>query len=157
MQKITPFLWFDTQAEEAMHFYVSVFKDSKILNINRYSKGAPMPEGTVLTANFELNGLKFVALNGGPVYKFSPATSFVVECDTQEEVDYYWEKLGAGGNYNQCAWLDDKFGVSWQIVPRQLGQLLSAPDPIKAARVMQAMLQMSKIDIAGLQHAYDAS
>ena len=157
MQRITPFLWFDTQAEEAMHFYVSVFRNAKVLSVNRYGKGAPMPEGTVLTASFELNGLKFVALNGGPMYKFSPATSFVVDCETQEEVDYYWEKLGDGGTYNQCAWLDDKFGVTWQIVPKQLGELLSDPDPAKAGRVMQAMMQMQKIDIAGLQKAADAA
>lgn len=157
MQKITPFLWFDGQAEQAMNFYVGIFKNSKVLSVNRYSKGAPLPEGTVLTASFELNGLKFVALNGGPMYKFSPATSFVVDCETQAEVDYYWENLGEGGKYNRCAWLDDKFGVTWQIVPKQLGQLLSAPDPVKAGRVMQAMMQMSKIDIAALQRAYDAN
>ena len=157
MRKITPFLWFDGQAEQAMNFYVGVFKNSKVLSVNRYGKGAPVPEGTVLTASFELDGQQFVALNGGPMYKFSPATSFVVDCDTQEEVDYYWEKLGEGGTYNRCAWLDDKFGVTWQIVPKQLGQLLSDPDPVKAGRVMQAMMQMGKIDIAALQRAYDAS
>lgn len=157
MQKITPFLWFDKQAEEAMNFYVSIFKNAKVLSINRYGKGAPLPEGTVLTASFELNGLKFVALNGVPIYKFSPATSFVVDCDTQEEVDYYWEKLGDGGTYNQCAWLDDKFGVTWQIVPKQLGELLGDPDPVRAGRVMQAMMQMQKIDIAGLQRACDGN
>lgn len=157
MQKITPFLWFDKQAEDAMNFYVSIFKNAKVLSINRYGKGAPLPEGTVLTASFELNGLKFVALNGGPLYKFSPATSFVVDCDTQEEVDYYWEKLGDGGTYNQCAWLDDKFGVTWQIVPKQLGELLGDPDPVRAGRVMQAMMQMQKIDIAGLQRACDGN
>ena len=157
MQKITPFLWFDRQAEQAMNFYVGIFKNSKVLSVNRYGKGAPLPEGTVLTASFELNGLKFVALNGGPMYKFSPATSFVVDCDTQAEVDYYWEKLGEGGKYNRCAWLDDKFGVTWQVVPKQLGQLLSAPDPVKAGRVMQAMMQMSKIDIATLQRAHDGN
>jgi predicted 3-demethylubiquinone-9 3-methyltransferase (glyoxalase superfamily) len=157
MQKITPFLWFDGQAEEAMNFYVSIFKNSKVLSVNRYGKGAPMPEGTVLTASFELNGLKFVALNGGPMYKFSPATSFVVGCEDQAEVDYYWDKLGAGGKYNQCAWLDDKFGITWQVVPNQLGQLLSDPDPVKAGRVMQTMMQMSKIDIAELQRAHAAN
>ena len=155
MQRITPFLWFDGQAEEAMNFYVSVFTNSKVLSVNRYGKGAPMPEGTVLTTSFELNGLKFVALNGGPMYKFSPATSFVVDCDNQAEVDYYWDKLGAGGKHNQCAWLDDQFGVTWQIVPKQLGELLSDPDPAKAGRVMQAMMKMQKIDIAELQRAYD--
>jgi predicted 3-demethylubiquinone-9 3-methyltransferase (glyoxalase superfamily) len=153
MHRITPFLWFDGQAEEAMSFYVSIFKNAKVLSVNRYGKGAPMPEGTVLTASFELDGQRFVALNGGPMYKFSPATSFVVDCDTQAEVDYYWDKLGEGGKPNRCAWLDDKFGVTWQIVPKQLGQLLSDPDPVKAGRVMQAMMQMSKIDIAGLQRA----
>jgi predicted 3-demethylubiquinone-9 3-methyltransferase (glyoxalase superfamily) len=157
MQKITPFLWFDGQAEEAMDFYVSIFKSSNVLSVNRYGKGAPMPEGTLLTASFELNGLRFVALNGGPMYKFSPATSFVVDCEDQAEVDYYWDRLGTGGNYNRCAWLEDKFGVTWQIVPKQLGQLLSDPDPVKAGRVMQAMMQMSKIDIAGLQRASNAT
>lgn len=156
MQNITPFLWFDGHAEEAMNFYVSVFKDAKVLSMNRYGKGAHLPEGTVLTASFTLNGLKFVALNGGPMYRFSPATSFVIDCENQAEVDHYWEKLGAGGKYNRCAWLDDKFGVTWQVVPRQLGQFLSDPDPVKAGRVMQAMMQMSKIDIATLQRAYDA-
>ena len=157
MQKITPFLWFDGQAEQAMNFYVSIFKNSKVLSVNRYGKGAPLPEGTVLTASFDLNGMKFIALNGGPMYKFSPATSFVVDCDRQEEVDYYWEKLGEGGKYNRCAWLDDKFGVTWQIVPKQFGQLLSDPDPVKAGRVMQAMMQMGKIDIATLQRAHDGN
>jgi len=157
MQKITPFLWFDTQAEEAMNFYIGIFKSAKVLSVNRYGKGAPLPEGTLLTANFELNGMQFVALNGGPVFKFNPAISFVVDCETQEEVDYYWDKLGAGGTYSQCAWLEDKFGVSWQIVPKQLGQLLSDPDPAKAGRVMQAMMQMTKIDISGLQRAANAA
>lgn len=157
MQKIIPFLWFDGQAEEAMNFYVSIFRNSKITNVNRYPKGAPAPEGSVMTASFELNGLKFVALNGGPMYQFSPAISFVIDCEDQAEVDYYWEKLGAGGKYNQCAWLDDKFGVTWQIVPKQLGQLLSDPDPVKAGRVMQAMMKMQKIDIAELQRAANAA
>ena len=156
MQKITPFLWFDNQAEEAMNFYVSIFKNAKVLSVNRYGKGAPAPKGTVLTANFELDGQQFTALNGGPMYKFSPATSFVVHCETQAEVDHYWNKLGAGGKPNQCAWLDDKFGVTWQIVPNILIQLLSDPDPVKAGRVMQAMMQMTKIDIDALQRAYEA-
>jgi predicted 3-demethylubiquinone-9 3-methyltransferase (glyoxalase superfamily) len=157
MQKITPFLTFSSEAEEAMNFYVGIFKNAKVLSVNRYPKGSPAPEGSVMTASFELNGLKFVALNAGPMFKFSPATSFVVDCDNQAEVDYYWEKLGEGGKPNRCAWLDDKFGVTWQIVPKQLGQLLSDPDPVKAGRVMQAMMQMGKIDIAGLQRAYDAN
>jgi len=155
MQKITPFLWFDHQAEEAMNFYVSIFKNSKVLSVNRYGDAGPGLKGTVLTANFELDGQVFTALNGGPMYKFSPAISFVVHCETQEEVDEYWEKLSEGGKENQCAWLDDKYGVSWQIVPNVLIELLSDPDPVKAGRVMQAMLQMKKIDIAGLRRAYE--
>jgi predicted 3-demethylubiquinone-9 3-methyltransferase (glyoxalase superfamily) len=155
MQKITPFLWFDKQAEEAMNFYVSIFKNSKVLSVNRYGEGAPASSGTVMTATFELDGQVFTVLNGGPMFKFSPATSFVVHCETQAEVDYYWDKRGAGGKPNQCAWLDDKFGVTWQIVPNILIELLSDPDPVKAGRVMQAMMQMTKIDIAALQQAYD--
>ncbi|MEQ1742281.1 MAG: VOC family protein [Candidatus Nitrotoga sp.] len=156
MQKITTCLLFDGQAEEAMNYYVSIFKNSKILSVTHYGKGAPMPEGTVMTANFELEGRQFMALNG-PMYKFSPATSFVVNCETQEEVDYYWDALAAGGKPNRCAWLDDKYGVSWQIVPKQLIKLISDPDPVKAGRVMQAMMTMSKIVIADIQRAYDAN
>lgn len=155
MQKITPFLWFDHQAEEAMNFYVSVFKNSKVLSVNRYGDAGPGPKGSVMTASFELDGQVFTALNGGPVYKFSPAISFVVHCETQAEVDEYWDKLSEGGKENQCAWLDDKFGVSWQIVPNVLIELLSDPDPIKSGRVMQAMLQMKKIDIEKLKQAYE--
>jgi len=154
MQKITPFLWFDNQAEEAMNFYVSIFKNSKVLKIHRYGDGAPLSNGTVITANFELDGQKFTALNGGPMFKFSPAISFVVHCETQEEVDYFWSKLSAGGAENQCAWLQDKYGMSWQIVPEILIKLLNDPDPVKAGRVMQALLQMTKIDIAALLKAY---
>lgn len=154
MTKITPFLWFDNQAEEAMNFYVSVFKNSKVLSVNRYGEGSPAPKGTVMTANFQLEGQAFTALNGGPMFKFTPAISFVVHCETQAEVDEYWEKLSAGGKENQCAWLEDKFGVSWQIVPNVLIELLSDPDPAKAGRVMQAMMQMTKIDIAVLKRAY---
>jgi len=155
MQKITPFLWFDHQAEEAMNFYVSVFKNSKVLSVNRYGDAGPGPKGTVLTATFELDGQVFTALNGGPMYTFSPAISFVVHCETQAEVDEYWDKLSEGGKENQCAWLDDKFGVSWQIVPNALIELLSDPDPAKAGRVMQAMMQMKKIDIKTLKQAYE--
>ena len=155
MQKITSFLWFDNQAEEAMNFYVSIFKNSKVLSVNRYGEGAPAPKGTVMTTNFQLDGQEFTALNGGPMFKFSPAISFVVHCETQAEVDEYWAKLSAGGKENQCAWLDDKFGVSWQIVPNVLIELLSDPDPAKAGRVMQAMMQMTKIDIAALKQAYE--
>lgn len=155
-QTITTCLWFDGQAEEAMNHYVSIFKNSKILSVNRYGRGAPGPEGTVMTANFELDGRRFTALNGGPMYKFSPALSFIVNCESQQEVDHYWDRLVVGGKPNQCAWLDDKFGVSWQIVPKQLMELLSDPDPVRAGRVMQAMMKMSKIVIADLQRAYDA-
>lgn len=155
MQKITPFLWFDNQAEEAMNFYVSIFKNSKVLSVNRYGDAGPGPKGSVMTASFELDGQVFTALNGGPVYRFSPTISFVVHCETQAEVDEYWEKLSEGGKENQCAWLDDKFGVSWQIVPNVLIELLSDPDPIKSGRVMQAMLQMKKIDIEKLKQAYE--
>ncbi|MFZ6757383.1 VOC family protein [Undibacterium sp. Ji50W] len=154
MQKITPFLWFDQQAEEAAHFYTSIFKDSKVLSIARYGDGAPMPKGTVMTAKFILEGQEFVALNGGPHFTFNPAISFVVNCDSQQEVDYYWEKLMDGGTESQCAWLTDRFGVSWQIVPQALITYLNDPDPVKAQRVMMAMMQMIKIDIATLDRAY---
>lgn len=161
MQKITPFLWFDNQAEEAMNFYVAIFKNSKILSVQRYgaegAEASGRKQGSVMTANFMLNGQEFVALNGGPAYKISPAISFVVNCENQAEVDEMWNRLTAGGEEVLCGWLTDKFGVSWQIVPVQLGKLLGDSDPAKAGRVMQAMLQMKKIDIAGLQRAYDAA
>jgi len=155
MQKITPFLWFDHQAEEAMNFYISIFKNSKVVRIARYGDTGPGPKGSVMTAAFQLDGQDFVALNGGPHFTFSPAISFVVNCETQEEIDEFWEKLSDGGKENQCGWLDDKYGVSWQIVPTVLGQLLSDPDSVKAGRVMQAMLQMRKIDIASLKRAHE--
>ena len=155
MQKITPFLWFDGQAEEAMKFYASIFKNSKIGNVSRYGKGGPGPEGAVMTATFELEGQKFMALNGGPLFKFNEAISLFVDCETQEEVDELWEKLSAGGQKSRCGWLKDKFGVSWQIIPRALGELLGDKDPKKSSRVMQAMLKMGKIDIAGLKQAYE--
>lgn len=159
MQKITPFLWFDNQAEEAMNFYVSIFRNSKVLGVQRYgAEGAGAsgrPKGSVMTASFVLDGQEFVALNGGPVYKFTPAISFVVNCETQAEIDEMWEGLTAGGMEIQCGWLMDKYGVSWQVVPAELGKLLSGPDPAKSERVMQALLQMKKIDIAGLQRAYE--
>ncbi|OAH99073.1 VOC family protein [Methylomonas methanica] len=157
MPKITPFLWFDDQAEQAMNFYVSIFKNSKVLSVNRYADAGPGPKGSVMTANFELDGQVFTALNGGPMHSFSPAISFVVHCETQAEVDYYWEKLSEGGKTNQCAWLDDQFGVTWQIVPNILIELLSDPDPVKAGQVMQAMLKMTKIDIDTLKRAYEQS
>jgi predicted 3-demethylubiquinone-9 3-methyltransferase (glyoxalase superfamily) len=158
MQKITPFLWFDDKAEEAAKFYTSIFKNSKIENIARYGDaGAQVsgrPKGTVMTVEFQLEGQKFVALNGGPQFQFTEAISFVVNCQTQEEVDEYWKKLSAGGQEVQCGWLKDKYGLSWQIVPTVLGEMLSDSDPKKAERVMKAMLQMKKIDIKGLQQAY---
>jgi predicted 3-demethylubiquinone-9 3-methyltransferase (glyoxalase superfamily) len=155
MQKITPFLWYDGNAEEAVNFYVSIFKNSKVVSMARYGDAGPGPKGSVMTAAFQLDGQNFVALNGGPQYKFTPAISFVVSCETQEEVDELWEKLSAGGRKDRCAWLTDKCGVSWQIVPTILSKLLQDKDPEKARRVMQAMLQMDKIDINRLKQAYD--
>ena len=154
MQKITPFLWFDDQAEQAVNFYTSVFKDSKIGSISRFGEGGAGPQGKVMTASFELFGQEFVALNGGPYFNFTPAISFYVHCETQEEVDYYWERLSEGGEPGQCGWLQDKFGVSWQIFPDVLVELMSDPDAEKASRVTQAMLQMKKIEIDQLWQAY---
>jgi len=156
-RKITPFLWFDHQAEEAATFYTSVFKNSKIETVTRYGDAGPGLKGSVMTIAFELDGQKFVALNGGPHYQFTPAISFVVNCEEQEEVDYYWEKLTAGGQEIQCGWLVDKYGVSWQIVPKALVEMLTDKDPARSRRVMKAMFQMKKIDIAGLKSAYDRS
>lgn len=153
MSKITPFLWFDTQAEEAMNFYLSIFKDSKAGHITRYGAAGPGPEGSVMSVTFQLDGQEFFALNGGPHYRFSPAISFFVNCETQEEVDHYWDKLSEGGQLFQCGWLTDRFGVTWQIVPSVLGALLNDPDPAKSQRVMRAMLQMVKLDIQGLLDA----
>jgi predicted 3-demethylubiquinone-9 3-methyltransferase (glyoxalase superfamily) len=155
MSKITPFLWFDNQAEEAVNLYTSIFKNSKIKEVSRYGEAGPGPAGSVMVVNFELDGQEFTALNGGPVFKFNEAVSFVVNCETQEEVDDLWEKLTDGGEEVQCGWLKDKFGLSWQIVPTKLGELMGDPDPVKAQRVTQAMLQMKKLDIAGLQRAYE--
>jgi predicted 3-demethylubiquinone-9 3-methyltransferase (glyoxalase superfamily) len=155
MQKITPFLWFEDQAEEAINFYTSIFKNSKILNVARYGEGGPGPAGSVMTATFELDGQEFTALNGGPQYKFTEAISFLVNCKNQKEVDELWSKLTEGGEEGPCGWLKDKFGVSWQIIPTALGELMSDPDPEKAGRVVQAMLKMKKIDVAALQRAYD--
>ncbi len=155
MQKITPFLWFDNKAEEAANFYVSIFKNSKILNVARYGDAGPGPKGTVMIAAFELDGQQFIALNGGATFKFTEAVSFVVNCETQKEIDYFWEKLSAGGAESQCGWLKDKFGLSWQIVPTILGELMVDKDPQKSKRVMEAMLQMSKIEIEPLQRAYE--
>jgi predicted 3-demethylubiquinone-9 3-methyltransferase (glyoxalase superfamily) len=155
MQKITPFLWFDGNAEEAMNFYVSLFKNSKILRVVRYGDAGPGPKGTVMVATFQLEGQEFQALNGGPQYKFTPAISLFVSCETQQEVDALWEKLLEGGREDQCGWLTDKFGLSWQIIPALLPKLLSDRDPKKSQSVMQAMLQMRKIDSKRLQLAYD--
>ena len=154
MQKINPFLWFDTQAEEAANFYVSIFKDSKLQTVSRYGDGGPGPKGSVMTVAFEIAGQKFIALNGGPLFKFTEAVSFVVNCETQDEIDYYWEKLSAdGGQEVQCGWLKDKYGLSWQIVPTVFFELIQEKDPAKSNRVMQALMQMTKLDIAGLKRA----
>ncbi len=154
MQKITPFLWFDNQAEEAINFYTSIFKNSKIVNVSRYGEAGPGPKGTVMTATMQIEGQEFMVLNGGPQYKFTEAISFFVNCKTQEEVDMLWAKLSDGGEEGPCGWLKDKFGVSWQIIPTALGELLGDPDPVKAQNVMRAMLQMKKIDISKLKEAH---
>ena len=156
MRKITPFLWFDGNAEEAVHFYASIFKDSKIGTVMRYGDAGPGPKGSVMTVAFELNGQEFIGLNGGPTYKFTPAVSFMVHCETQEEVDEYWDKLSEGGAPNVCGWLQDKYGLSWQIVPTALLRMLEDKDPAISNRVMQAMMKMTKLDISELQAAYDA-
>jgi predicted 3-demethylubiquinone-9 3-methyltransferase (glyoxalase superfamily) len=155
MQKITPFLWFDNQAEEAAEFYVSIFKNSKIVGVTRYGEAGPGPKGSAMTVKFELEGLEFIALNGGPHFKFTEAISFSVDCKTQEEVDEFWRRLSEGGEEGQCGWLKDKYGLSWQVNPRILGEMLSDPDPEKSKRVMEAMLKMKKIDIGRLKQAYD--
>jgi predicted 3-demethylubiquinone-9 3-methyltransferase (glyoxalase superfamily) len=154
-QKITPFLWFDNNAEEAMEFYTSIFKDSKILDVSRYGEAGPGPKGTVMTAIFQLNGQEFMVLNGGPVFHFTEAISFFVKCKDQDEVDDFWEKLSAGGQKSQCGWLKDKFGLSWQIIPDTLGELLYTGDKQKSKRVMEAMMKMNKIDIRLLEQAYE--
>ena len=155
MQKITPFLWFDGKAEEAMNFYVSIFNSSKVGTITRYGDAGPGPKGTVMIATFQLEGQDFIALNGGPQYSFTPAISLFVDCKTQQEVDDLWNKLSEGGKTDRCGWLRDKYGLSWQIVPSALRELMGDKDPEKSKRVMKAMLQMTKIDIQGLQQAYD--
>jgi predicted 3-demethylubiquinone-9 3-methyltransferase (glyoxalase superfamily) len=158
MQTIKPFLWFDNKAEEAANFYVSVFKNSKILGIHRYGEGAPQLAGSVMTVSFELDGMPFIALNGGPHFQFTEAVSFLISAETQEEIDELWEKLCSGGGHpGQCGWLKDKYGLSWQVVPPCLATFLGSSDRIKAGRVMQAMMGMTKIVIAELQTAYDAA
>ncbi len=156
MQKIVPFLWFDTQAEEAANFYASIFDNSKILEISRYGEAGPGPAGTAMVVNFQLAGQEFSALNGGPQFKFNEAVSLVVNCESQAEVDYFWEKLTAdGGEESMCGWLKDKYGLSWQIVPTALGSIIGGPDLAGAQRAVQAMLTMRKLDIARLQEAYE--
>jgi predicted 3-demethylubiquinone-9 3-methyltransferase (glyoxalase superfamily) len=155
MQKITPNLWFDTEAEEAAEFYTAIFKDSKINHVSHYGEAGPRPAGTVLTVDFDLEGQQFTALNGGPEFKFNEAISLLVNCGGQDEVDELWAKLSEGGEEGPCGWLKDRYGVSWQIIPTRLGELLQDEDRDKANRVTEAMLQMGKIDIAGLERAYD--
>ncbi|HEY9381229.1 MAG TPA: VOC family protein [Burkholderiales bacterium] len=154
MKKITPCLWFDGNAEEAMNFYISIFKNFKVGEVMRYGDAGPGPKGSVLTVTFELEGQEFIALNGGPMYQFSPAVSFFVNCDTQEEIDEFWDRLSEDGQTQQCGWLTDKYGVTWQIVPRVLGAMLQDENAAKSKRVMQAMLKMTKLDIELLQQAY---
>ena len=153
MQKITPFLWFDDKAEEAMNFYISIFKNSKIGSVTRYGEGGPVPKGTVMSAKFQLDGQEFMALNGGPHFKFTEAISLYVNCESQEEVDELWEKLSAGGEKGRCGWLKDKYGLSWQIIPTALGELLQDKDAAKSKRVMMAMMQMDKIEVDTLKRA----
>ena len=153
MQKITPFLWFDTQAEEAAKFYTSIFPNSRIVTMARYGEAGPGPKGSVMTVVFELDGQRLIALNGGPQFKFTEAISLSVDCKTQEEVDHYWTRLSQGGQESMCGWLKDRYGLSWQVNPTLLGELLADPDPKKAKRVMEAMLKMKKIDIAALKRA----
>jgi len=155
MQKITPCLWFDNQAEEAVKFYVSIFKNSKVETIARYGDAGPGPKGSVMTVKFQLDGQEFLALNGGPQFKFTEAVSFIVNCETQQEIDELWEKLSEGGKKVECGWLKDKYGLSWQIVPTVLGKMMSDPDPKRSQRVMGALLQMKKLDISRLKRAYE--
>jgi predicted 3-demethylubiquinone-9 3-methyltransferase (glyoxalase superfamily) len=154
-QKIVPNLWFDTQAEEAAGFYISVFKNSRIVSTTRYPEGAPREAGMVMTVEFELDGQRFVGINGGPDFKFDEAVSFEIKCETQEEIDYFWERLSEGGSEGPCGWLKDRYGLSWQVVPTGMEELLADPDPKRAERAMQAMLGMGKLDIAALRSAAD--
>ena len=155
MQRITPFLWFDDKAEEAVNFYTSVFRNSRVVGVTRYGEAGPGPKGSVMSATFQLEGQEFMALNGGPHFQFTPAISLFVKCETQKEVDELWAKLSKGGEIQQCGWLKDKYGLSWQIIPNALGELLQDKDAKKSQRVMQAMLRMKKIDIKALQDAYN--
>ncbi len=153
MPKITPFLWFDTEAEEAANLYVSIFPNSKIVSVTRFGAGGPAPAGSVMTVQFELGGLPLVALNGGPHYHFTEAVSFSIDCRTQDDIDYYWSKLTEGGQEGQCGWLKDRFGLSWQVVPTRIGELLGGSDPEKSKRAFRAMMGMKKLDIAALENA----
>lgn len=155
MQKIVPYLWFDNQAEEAVNFYTSLFKNSKITSVTHYGEGMPLPAGTVLTVSFELDGQQFVALNGGPQFKFTEAISLFVNCETQAEVDHLWAKLTEGGEEQPCGWLKDRYGLSWQIIPQGLFDLINSPDAAASARAIQAMFTMKKINLAKIQEAYD--
>jgi predicted 3-demethylubiquinone-9 3-methyltransferase (glyoxalase superfamily) len=155
MQKITPFLWFDGNAEEAMNFYTSIFKNSKIGQVRRYGDAGPGPKGSVMTGTFQIERQEFMVLNGGPMFRFTPAISFFVNCENQQEVDELWEKLSDGGEVMQCGWLKDKFGVTWQIIPKALGEMLGDKDPQKSQRVMKAMMKMIKIDVEELRRAYE--
>ena len=155
MQKIVPFLWFNDEAEEAVNFYVSLFPNSRVTSTSRYGEAGPGPKGSVMSATFQLDGQEFYALNGGPHYKFTPAISMFINCESQGEVDDLWEKLSAGGRKDRCGWLQDRFGLSWQVIPKALGEMLRDKDPQKSKRVMQAMMQMDKIDIAKLKQAYN--
>jgi predicted 3-demethylubiquinone-9 3-methyltransferase (glyoxalase superfamily) len=156
MQKITPYLWFDSQAEEAAAHYTSIFKNSRVVDVHRIGAGGPLPEGTAVTVTFEIDGQQFVALNGGPQFAFTEAISLYVSCRDQDEVDELWDRLSDGGEPGRCGWLKDRYGVSWQVIPTALGELMSDTDPAKAGRVMQAMLGMTKIDVQGLRDAYEA-
>ena len=157
MQKITPFLWFNGQAEEAAHFYTTLFNGGKIGSISRYGKGAPMPEGTAMVVNFELFGQSFLAMNGGPQHQFSPAISYVVSCENQEEIDRYWDGLADGGTTQRCGWLQDRYGMSWQIVPHNIGSLMTHADKERTARVMQVMMKMEKLDMQVLEDAFNGT
>jgi predicted 3-demethylubiquinone-9 3-methyltransferase (glyoxalase superfamily) len=156
-QKITPNLWFDTEAEEAANYYISVFKNSRIVNVSHYTEAGPRPAGTVMTVEFELDGQRFVGINGGPEFTFSEAVSFQINCDGQDEVDYYWERLTEGGEEGQCGWLKDKYGLSWQVVPGGIEEVFTDPDPTRARRAMEAMFGMKKLDIAALRRAADGA
>jgi len=156
-QKITPNLWFDTEAEEAAAFYISVFKNSRVVNVTRYTEAGPRPAGMVMTVEFELDGQRFVGINGGPQFTFDEAVSFQIDCETQGEVDYYWERLSEGGEEGPCGWLKDRYGLSWQVVPAGMEELFADPDPERAQRAMQAMLGMGKLDIAALRSAADGT